>query len=90
MYLMYVDESGDVGHHNSPSRYFVLSAIVLHENQWQNILDDLVRFRKYLKNRYGLEMQEEIHASVFLNGSANLKATLTRNAKLDLLKKCLN
>ncbi len=89
MFLMYIDESGDVGHNNSPSRYFVLSAILLHESNWQNILDDLVVFRRSLKQQYGLGMKEEIHASVFINGSANLKANITRNDKLDILKKCL-
>ena len=37
MYLMYVDESGDVGMVNSPSRYFVLVGLVLHELRWQQI-----------------------------------------------------
>lgn len=31
MYLMYVDESGDSGLLGSPTRYFVVSGIVLHE-----------------------------------------------------------
>ena len=31
MYLMYVDESGDSGLVNSPTRYFVLTGMVVHE-----------------------------------------------------------
>lgn len=49
MFFMYIDESGDVGKNNSPSQSFVISAIVLHENSWQNVLDDLIAFRKALK-----------------------------------------
>ena len=33
MYLMYIDESGDTGTNNSPTQYFVLSAIVIHEEK---------------------------------------------------------
>jgi hypothetical protein len=31
MYLLYVDESGDVGLDGSPGRYFALSGFVVHE-----------------------------------------------------------
>ena len=42
MYLMYVDESGDIGPvAKSPTRYFILSAIVIHEMKWRDILHDL-------------------------------------------------
>lgn len=89
MFLMYIDESGDTGRIGSQTRYFVISAIVMHESSWQNILDDLILFRKSLKNQYGLLMKEEIHASVFINGSPKLKNYISRNDKLDILKKCL-
>lgn len=89
MFLMYIDESGDVGHNNSPTQYFVLSAIILHETDWQNILDDLILFRRSLKKKFGLKMNEEIHASEFINGSPKLNANISRNDKLDILKKCL-
>jgi hypothetical protein len=89
MFLMYIDESGDVGTNNSPTNYFILSAIVLHETNWQNILDDLILFRKSLKKQYGLLMKEEIHAAEFVNGGSNLKNNITRNDKLDIMKKCL-
>jgi hypothetical protein len=89
MFLIYVDESGDNGLNNSPSKYFVLSALIMHENVWQDFLNDLINFRRALKLRYGLKMSEEIHASEFINGYPKLKQSITRNDKLDLLKKCL-
>ena len=46
MYLMYVDESGDVGLVNSPTRYFVLVGLVLHELRWQQTKDELINFRQ--------------------------------------------
>ena len=49
MYLMYVDESGDTGLANSPTRYFVLSGIVVHESRWREFINALVAFRRTLR-----------------------------------------
>lgn len=89
MYIMYVDESGDVGKINSPSNYFVLSAIVVHETAWWSLLDDVVNFRRGLKTGYGLKMKEEIHAAEFVTGRPKLSVTIPRNLRLDMLKQCL-
>lgn len=89
MYLMYIDESGDTGTNNSPTDYFVLSAMVVHEEKWLDILDDLIVFRRYLNSRYGLRMKEEIHAAEWLNKNPNLRANIQKNDRLDILKKCL-
>ncbi len=89
MYLIYVDESGDTGLINSPTNFFVLSAIVIHESAWMNVLDDLINFRRYLKIRYGIMMKEEIHASEFVNGKNKLRNPIAKHDRIDLLKKCL-
>lgn len=69
MYLMYVDESGDPGLVNSPTRYFVLSGIVVHELKWRDFMEDLKAIRINLKTKYGLGIRDEIHASEFINKS---------------------
>lgn len=89
MYIMYVDESGDPGVKGSPTNYFVLSALIMHESYWLNVLDDLIAFKKQLKTRYKLLIKEEIHSSVFITGRPKLKNSISRNDRLDLLKKCL-
>jgi Protein of unknown function (DUF3800) len=66
MYLMYVDESGDTGLVGSPSRFFVLSGIVVHERNWRNFIERLVSFRKTLKSVYDLGIRTEIHASEYI------------------------
>jgi hypothetical protein len=45
MYMMYVDESGDPGMTGSPTRYFVLSGVVVHELGWRDYLEQLLDFR---------------------------------------------
>lgn len=86
---MYVDESGDPGLVNSPTRYYVLSAITFHESFWQTILDDLILFRRELKKLYGLKMKEEIHSSIFINGRTPISQTIYFNIRLTILKRCM-
>ena len=86
---MYVDESGDTGLENSPTRYFVLSAIVLHELRWKQILSDLVVFRQMLRVTKGLKLREEIHCTDFINKPGEL-IRIKRNDRIDILKKCMD
>jgi hypothetical protein len=67
MYLMYVDESGDTGLSGSPTRYFALSGIVVHESSWRDFINTLIAFRRALKTVYGLPVRAEMHASDMIN-----------------------
>ncbi len=89
MYLMYVDESGDTGLTGSPVRYFMLSGLVLHELRWNDFLDDLINFRRHLRNTKGLKLREEIHSSRFITKPKEL-VRIKRNDRLDILKQCLS
>lgn len=62
MYLMYVDDSGDCGLVKSPTRYYALTGLVVHEKHWRQCLDRLIAFRRRIKDLYGLRLREEIHA----------------------------
>src|SRR5690349_16107338 len=46
MYLAYFDESGDSGIVNSPTRFFVLSCVMLHHKEWKATLDGLITMRR--------------------------------------------
>jgi hypothetical protein len=86
MYLMYVDESGDVGMVNSPSRYFVLVGLVLHELRWQQIKDELINFRQDLKRQFGLKLREEIHSSHMISHPGAL-ARIPKHHRLEILRR---
>jgi len=88
MFLMYVDESGDIGTENSPTKYFVLSALIFHELRW-NAMENLIAFRRHLRVTKGLKMREEIHATHFVNRPGELRR-LKRNDRLDILKQCID
>lgn len=89
MYLMYIDESGDCGKVNSPSKYFVLSAIVINQDHWLDTLNSIINFRKHLRDKYGLLMKEEIHASEFVNGRPKLRKKINRVDRILILRECL-
>ncbi|MFI5023223.1 MAG: DUF3800 domain-containing protein [Alphaproteobacteria bacterium] len=78
MYLMYVDESGDSGVVDLPTRYFVLTGTVLHGLRWHDALNGLIAFRHRMRGVHGLFMREEIHAGRALTRPAGL-ARIGRN-----------
>lgn len=69
---MYVDESGDTGLIRSPSDYFILSGLVIHELRWQATLQQLIGFRKRMRALYGLKMDAELHASNMIHKPGQL------------------
>lgn len=86
MYLMYVDESGDIGLVGSPTRYFVLTGLVLHELRWRQSLDELIAFRRVQKIDFGLKLREEIHASPMLSKPGDL-ARIPKHQRLEILRR---
>ena len=89
MFLMYVDESGDVGKIKSPTKYFMLSAIVIHEMDWRKVLTSLATFRRMLKTNKGLRIKEEIHCTHLINSPGPL-SRIPRNDRLDIIKKSID
>jgi len=85
MYLMYVDESGDVGLEGSPTRYFVLSGLVVHELHWHSVYEKLIEFRRNLKAKWGIRLRDEIHASPLLAHPGEL-ARIPKHERLAILR----
>ena len=85
MYLMYVDESGDPGLTGSPTRYFVLSGLVVQELRWRPYLEQIVDFRRRMKALYGLKLREEIHASALITRPEAL-VRIRRNDRLSIIR----
>ena len=82
---MYVDESGDPGLAHSPSSYFALSGLVIHELSWLATLDTLIDFRRRMRAKFGLKLREEIHAAHFVNKPGDLRR-IQRNDRLSILR----
>lgn len=69
MHIAFVDESGDIGTRRSPTRHFVLCAVVVEHGRWADVNERLAAMRKRLCAAHGLPTDAEIHASEFLGGS---------------------
>ena len=88
---MYVDESGDTGLTGSPTDYFALSGIIVHEKQWRPFMDALTTFKRTMRTVHGLPMRAEIHASEFIKSkvfgmSRHVRLAILRNALDELAK----
>lgn len=77
MYLMYVAESGDCGlpSDRSPTRYFCLSGVVVHELRWRDTLLELTNFRRWLKRRFRIYLEDELHAAEMINKPSKIAAS---------------
>lgn len=89
VFLMYVDESGDTGLVGSPSNYFALSGLVVHETVWLSTLDKIIAFRRQIRTRYGLKVRRELHAAPLLNKPGDL-ASIAKHLRLLLLRDVLD
>ena len=74
MQIMYVDESGDNGNSKYGSQHYILSGIIVNEDDWQESLNRMKAFRKHLKDTYALlirvnkiEEYKQIHKSQRIN-----------------------
>ncbi len=85
MFLLYVDESGDVGLAKGASRFFVLSGLVIHELRWLPTLQAVTAFRRQLRDKFTLKLREEIHASVMMHSPGAL-ARISKPHRLQILR----
>lgn len=91
MYFTYVDESGDTG---NKSKYFILTGIIIHENDLENILLKIIKFRQEIKSKYKLNIREEIHSTEFVNRKVNPRSRksfekISKNIRIKILKDTL-
>lgn len=89
MYFLYADESGDIGHFGSPTRFFCLSGLVLHELRWHDTLEAIIDFRRDMRNRYGLKLRDEIHAAHLIQKPSSL-ARIPKSIRLRVLREAID
>lgn len=90
MYLMYVDESGDCGLVNSPTRYFALSGLVIHELRWRTYLTQLIEFRRRMRVQHDLKLREEIHVSRMIGRAPGAWGHIPKYGRLAVYRKLLD
>lgn len=84
-HLAYFDESGDSGLVNSPTRFFVLSCVLVPEGQWLSSLDEIVTLRRWLRQKRNIPSRPEIKATDIRKGRGvflPLRFSLSRRMRL--------
>ncbi len=71
MHIAFVDESGDVGTRGSPTRHFVLVAVVVRHDGWLDARRGVEAMRRRMAALHGLRPDREIHAAQFLGGDTS-------------------
>jgi len=66
---MYVDESGDPGLINSPTKYFILSAMLITDLDWLHYFEKIKDYRRKMKTTYGIKMHSELKGRYFYKGN---------------------
>lgn len=84
--LVYCDETGDDGNNTLSSNIFVLTSLYMPINSWQNNYNILCSLRKYLKEKYGFHVKQEMHTKQFLTDKGEYrKYQWTDEQKKDIL-----
>jgi hypothetical protein len=90
MYLAYLDESGDAGVHNSPTQFFVLSCVLVHESSWLQTLDAVVSLRRDLRVVHNIPTRPELKGRHFRKGRGPLaRLGWSLNDRMQLLRELL-
>ena len=83
MYFAYFDESGDTDFDSSPTSTFALSALLIHDRDWLNALDQTVAFRRYLRDEFHIPPRAELKASWLIHNKGDIRSSgLTYKARM--------
>jgi hypothetical protein len=86
MYLAYFDESGDSGLTNSPTRFFVLSCVLVHQSRWLESLNALISMRKLMRDSVGISPRSEIAANRVKRHGNGLSSVCIDSAMTELTR----
>jgi hypothetical protein len=83
MHLVYIDDSKD-------ERSCCFSAIILPAIRWADALDHLLAFRRLIRDRHGVYIKLELHATDWLGGRGNVAPeTIRRNERAVIFRQAL-
>jgi hypothetical protein len=90
MYYMYVDDSGDDGLENSPTNHFILCGIVVHETNWMKALDEIIQFRRRIRDKFHFKLQYELHAYNLINRPGKDLMHISQNDRFTIYRSSLS
>ncbi|MGI6375137.1 MAG: DUF3800 domain-containing protein [Anaerolineae bacterium] len=92
MYLAYVDESGDDGLLQSPLSLYILSAVIVHETDWNAHFEQLAADRRSWPTQYGLRQRTTLKARDLANGQGDFhfsRCKMNTRTRFGFYRQCL-
>ncbi len=74
MLMAYVDESGDTGVGAGGSLTYTLGCVLVDADLWPDAFDQLLDFRRRLRQTYGVPMRAEVKANYLLRNSGPFRS----------------
>lgn len=68
---------------------FFLSGFVVHELRWHETLEAIIDFRRYLREKYGLKLREELHAAHYIHKPGDLRR-IAKSLRLKILRETID
>jgi len=83
--LAYIDESGDDGVRGS--RSYALGCVMIDAADWTDTFDQMIAFRRFVKDRFGVPIRAELKANYLLrNGGVLRRHPLGERARFGLYR----
>ena len=90
MLYAYVDESGDTGYENSPSKLFTLALLLIPDRKWLDSLNGLVELRRKMRRLWGISQREELKAAHLLRpGGEFRRLSLPLDQRLEIYSRTM-
>ncbi len=88
VYFGYVDDSGDKG--PAGSQTYILACILLPADSWPSTFDDVIAFRRFLRDQFGVPVRAEIKANHMIrNGGAFRPLKLPETMRQRIYRLCM-
>lgn len=75
MLFAYIDETGDIGptSKSGASQCYALGCVLLDAEEWPKAFDELLAFRKRLRDSFKVRLRDEIKANYLIRGNSHLR-----------------
>ena len=90
MYIMYVDESGDPGSSPLSSPHYILTGLIIHQDEWKPALDRLKILRQSIHQSYGLKTTTEFHTTEIFRTNTDAYKAIKKSERINMLKFYVN
>lgn len=76
MLFAYIDETGDTGpvDKGGSSQCYALGCVLLEAEDWPKAFDQMLAFRRRLRDTYGVLLRNELKANYLIRGSSHLRS----------------